>query len=77
MNVESPNHALEKRLRQAIMSSLHDLVPEFHSHVGHCAACNGFHEWLLWEHRAGTNEWTAQCPSSGATLRLPFSLGQK
>jgi hypothetical protein len=74
MSVEEPNRTLEKRLRRAIMDALHELVPEFRAHTGKCASCNGFHEWLTWRHRRGTNEWHAECPKTGATLTLPFQF---
>jgi hypothetical protein len=72
MNGNEPSRTLEKRLRQAIMDALHELVPEFRAHTGQCASCSGFHEWLSWQHREGTNEWHARCPTTGATLTLPF-----
>jgi len=74
-NAELPNRILEKRLRRAIMDALHELVPEFRAHVGRCASCGAFHDWLLWTHREGTNEWHAACPGTGATLTLPFVFG--
>lgn len=74
MNVVSPNETLQLKLRRAIMDALHELVPEFRSHVGQCASCHGFHEWLLWSHSPGTAVWTAECPTTGATLSLPFEL---
>ena len=74
MAVESPDRVLEKQLRRAIMQSLHELVPEFRAHVGECASCAGFHDWLVWRHQPGTHEWHAKCPSTGAALLLPFEL---
>lgn len=74
MEVESPDRVLERRLRHAIMQSLHVLVPEFRAHVGECASCAGFHDWLSWRHQAGTHEWRAACPNTGAELVLPFQL---
>ena len=70
----SPKQILESRLRRAIMESLHELVPEFRSHLGSCASCNAFHDWLVWRHREGTSEWYAECPTTGAQLVLPFRL---
>jgi hypothetical protein len=75
MSVDSPTRTLEKRLRHAIISSLHDLVPEFRAHVPSCAHCNSFHDWVLWQHREGTTEWYAECPNTGSPLVLPFQLG--
>ena len=74
MALESPNTVLEKHLRQAIMQSLHLLLPEFRAHVGSCAHCRGFHDWVVWRHAQGTNEWHAKCPDTGATLVLPLLL---
>jgi hypothetical protein len=76
MAVESPDRVLEKHLRDAIMQSLHNLVPEFRAHVGECASCTGFHDWLVWRHQSGTHEWRAECPSTGAHLVLPFQLAK-
>jgi len=73
-NEELPNRILELRLRRAIMEALHELVPEFHAHVGTCASCGRFHEWLRWTHREGTNEWHTACPMTGAQLTLPFQF---
>ena len=74
MAAQSPRQILETRLRRAIMASLHELVPEFRSHVGSCASCHDFHDWLVWRHREGTSEWYAECPTTGAQLVLPFRL---
>lgn len=74
MALESPNTVLEKQLRQAIIESLHELVPEFRAHVTSCAHCGEFHDWLLWQHSEGTNEWHAECPTTGTTLVLPLHL---
>lgn len=54
------------------MESLHSLLPEFRSHIDDCHACGGFHEWILWRHRKGTNEWQTRCPATGTILTMPF-----
>lgn len=70
-----PNRALERELRQAIARSLHELVPEFRTHVGRCPSCDGFHEWVTWKHLLGTNEWVATCPQTGRVISVSFHLG--
>lgn len=74
--VELPNKALERRLRRAIMESLHVLLPEFRAHIAHCPACGRFHEWVRWAHQRNTNYWIAGCPETGAALKIPFLFGQ-
>jgi len=76
-NVVKPNKILERRLAEAIMGSLHDLLPEFRTHVGSCPGCGGFHDWLRWRHVEGTNRWVAECPEGGHELSLPFQFAPK
>lgn len=70
-----PNKVLERKLVKAIMRSLHELLPEFRTHVGSCPGCGEFHDWVTWRHVEGTNQWVASCPSSGEELTLPFLFG--
>jgi len=74
MGLGSPNKILEQQLRRAILDSLHELVPEFRSHVAECVHCGGFHDWTVWRHRESTNEWHAVCPATGESLILPLEL---
>jgi hypothetical protein len=73
--VGSPNKMLERALRQAIVRSLHTLLPEFRTHVAKCPACEEFHDWLMWKHAEGTTEWVATCPTSSVKISLPFRFG--
>ncbi len=75
--MELPSKVLERQLRRAILASLHKLLPEFRAHVGRCAACDEFHDWVLWTHKRGTNEWHAECPTTGASLSMPFLFGPR
>jgi len=75
--VVKPNKVLERKLVRAIMDSLHELLPEFRTHVDACPGCGGFHDWLNWRHVEGTNTWVASCPTSGQELALPFLFGAK
>ena len=73
--VDQPKKTLERALRQAIMRSLHELLPEFRTHVSRCPVCEQFHDWMTWRHERGTTEWVAQCPVTGAAITLPLQLG--
>jgi len=70
-----PKKVLERELRQAIIRSLHELLPEFRTHVTSCPACDEFHDWLSWSHASGTTEWVATCPGTGAAITLPLQFG--
>ena len=72
-----PNKVLERKLLSAIKRSLHELLPEFRTHVSDCPGCGTFHDWVAWHHVEGTNEWMARCPESGQALTLPFLFGPK
>ncbi len=76
-HTELPNKTLERQLRKAVLASLHKILPEFRAHIGQCQACNEFHEWALWKHKNGTNEWQAKCPETGATLTMPLVFGDR
>lgn len=76
-NLIKPNKVLERKLVQAIMASLHDLLPEFRTHVDVCPGCGEFHDWLSWRHVEGTNQWVASCPANGQELALPFLFGAR
>ena len=75
-NPEPPGRILERHLQKAIMASLHELLPEFHAHVVGSKACQKFHEWAVWRHQDGTNEWRTDCPDTGVTLTIPFQFGR-
>lgn len=75
MDIGIPNKTLERELRQAIVGKLHELLPEFRTHVSHCPACDLFHDWMTWKHVDRTNEWVAQCPQTGAAITVAFRFG--
>jgi len=75
--VDHPRKALERELRQAIVRSLHELLPQFRTHVSRCPVCEQFHDWLTWTHARGTTEWMATCPETGVTIRLPLQLSSE
>jgi len=75
--VHQPKKALERELRQAIVKSLHELLPEFRTHVTRCPVCEQFHDWLTWKHTQGTTEWVATCPETGVTITLPLQFGSE
>jgi hypothetical protein len=76
-DVLRPNKVLERKLLTAIKRSLHELLPDFRTHMGDCPGCGSFHDWMTWNHVEGTNEWVAHCPESGQALTLPFVFGPK
>jgi hypothetical protein len=73
--VGKPNMALERELREAIVRSLHELVPEFRTHVSRCPACDEFHDWMTWKHIRGTSDWLATCPATGQTISVSLQFG--
>ena len=70
----SPSAILERQLREAIVAALHELVPEFQSHVQSCPNCGKFHDWVRWRHQEHTSEWHAECPDTGQRMILPLEF---
>jgi hypothetical protein len=73
--IDQPNRALERQLREAVMRSLNELLPEFRVHVRRCTVCEKFHDWMTWKHEPGTTEWVATCPETGVAMTLPLQFG--